>query len=852
MSLKTLKGIKQYATFINTEGVIESERNIYYVPFTIKEQSSIAKLPIGKKYRTKLIEACGGVNEEYLNINISRWSPEDRTLSIQGSIDVFRKSTTQKLVFNYVIIKREIYEDNTFTNLEEYYYLGYFIKDVKQTGMNTIKLSIEPDNFTNAFFLSNRRLSVGGDYADDFINNITNMYVERTHLDRIEEVQGDDGNSIYVARPEEYKVFINNEERYRFNYQIKDYAYPISFNGGTMTEFTKEDIETIRTTSKFTSLPENIKNKIINCCLVWGVVKCKEPISTNIVSKSGQPTTSLKEAYVNAPKKGFAINKIPTPMQTIVLPAINIRKEFKKYQSYIENVLFSFNINLVYGLSESTLTQGWNKVSTATSTPEYDMQYDKYFTHDKNTTLPFLTLETFLSHLNTNSWSDRILSITVVRDLPINYNITFGVSSYEINFKGGALKTLALAGSGEPEIDKGGRDNYNVNIAGKPLNKGIWGCFIPNNLAQVDSGASIEKFNTEDDEWDFTIVWKDDTIDKQIYFGMILSGTDTIDSSIDLDELILTNEEAKTKLFDAMLETNPYKFYTISYTGGIEIPIDKQKYFGYYNEQAYFYRVPTKYIHSNNDNLKISIILTYNNGGVDYLAFADALTISLTSQLPMSNDSYQSYYYTNLAQMKNAFAVNNLQRGTSMANHVLNEAPANVGSSFIQGNQWGIGGVSALTQGIKETSKLVTSIVDWTTSNAVIDMTNKAELAGAGAKPDTIKQAGTDVYFDLQTGDFGYMLNHYTIDDKSSETICKYLERYGYLVNRYMESIDIFSRVNYNYLKLKSFDFSSSGLDLNDTQKEAISNILYDGITLLHEPTKFGTEFRNYETILGR
>ena len=328
----------------------------------------------------------------------------------------------------------------------------------------------------------------------------------------------------------------------------------------------------------------------------------------------------------------------------------------------------------------------------------------------------------------------------------------------------------------------------------------------------------------------------------------MVSSIDDLKTSIYFKQDTLTKNYCKTNLYEPILENNPYSFYSISYVGGLEYPFDKEKYKNETSGLGSGYRIPLKYVCSNNDSLKIGIIPYYNNGGTTYLATNDSFLISLTSQIPLPSDSYQSYYYQNLAQMKNQYAVNNYSRGVDLGNKLLNEAPANIVASYFGsgGNQ-----MATLGQGVKEISSAITMGVDWGKSNRVIEMNQKAMLSGAGIKPDTIKQAGTDVYYDLSTGDFGYMLNHYSIDNLSRDSICRQLERFGYYIDRYYK-LDLFSRIGYNFIKLKHFNYNRDYVDVSDSQMKSINDIMKEGITIIHNHRTLINDERNYEILLDK
>ena len=150
-------------------------------------------------------------------------------------------------------------------------------------------------------------------------------------------------------------------------------------------------------------------------------------------------------------------------------------------------------------------------------------------------------------------------------------------------------------------------------------------------------------------------------------------------------------------------------------------------------------------------------------------------------------------------------------------------------------------------QGIKAGASLIGSAINWDTSTKAIDIQQKAKLADLGNLPSNIKQVGTDIITDLAQKELGFYLNHYTIDEVSYNNICKYLERYGYLVNIYSQ-IDSTSRKGWNYVKLIDTEFDTR---LSAEQEESIRQIFKDGVTLLHEPSYLHNDARhNYEISL--
>ena len=84
----------QTVTFYNTTGVIEKEKNVYYVPRFSKTGATV-----GQEVRTAYLNAFNVVcppSSAYTDINISQWSPQDRTLVVRGNVDDFRLNMSLK------------------------------------------------------------------------------------------------------------------------------------------------------------------------------------------------------------------------------------------------------------------------------------------------------------------------------------------------------------------------------------------------------------------------------------------------------------------------------------------------------------------------------------------------------------------------------------------------------------------------------------------------------------------------------------------------------------------------------------------------------------------------------------
>ena len=77
-----------------------------------------------------------------------------------------------------------------------------------------------------------------------------------------------------------------------------------------------------------------------------------------------------------------------------------------------------------------------------------------------------------------------------------------------------------------------------------------------------------------------------------------------------------------------------------------------------------------------------------------------------------------------------------------------------VGYSAGKGGMSGGGagaGFSALLETGNQFMQMADEAIDWKQSTKVIEMNQKAKLADMGAKPDVVKQAGSDIFYDLET-----------------------------------------------------------------------------------------------------
>ena len=173
----------QTVTFFDTAGIVDKEKNIYFAP----RFSKYAQMSSGRDVRSAYLEIFKQVcppSSAYADIQISSWSPQDRTLKVRRNINDFRIVTEEGDCLNYFILSRAV----TNESVEKTFYYGFFITGVQQAGGGSVLLTVEPDDFTNVFYLHNQHMLTAEDIENDydvFNVKIKNAYVNRQHYNRV-------------------------------------------------------------------------------------------------------------------------------------------------------------------------------------------------------------------------------------------------------------------------------------------------------------------------------------------------------------------------------------------------------------------------------------------------------------------------------------------------------------------------------------------------------------------------------------------------------------------------------------------------------------------------------------------
>lgn len=852
----------QTVTFFNTTGIIEKEKGIYLSP-RFKGRTS----DIGKEIRTiflAVLNAEAVTDSEYTAIDISSWSPQDRNLVVRGNIDDFRLVTDEGDCLNYLVVTRNVTKGNV-TNT---YYYGLFINAVEQVGGSSIRLTLEPDDFTNIFYLHNKHTLTSAeanttDY-DPFNERMKNCHVNRQHYNRVEMLDSyyimklnmhDVQSGASFVEGEEISIFFNDGEGVTVTGTINyfdDQDYEENHNVYIEVKTVEEvEIGEEENWSSFTIGENTYQMSYLNEDIVWQYVVPIRPANQEIFLNQEE---SFKFKYQYRDKK-YPYRLTDSEMQAIRfvdnfsnLSASTQRKILLSCISYLvvemksKELLTTYSyINVIDGQTMynrdvevkkgNLISDSFNRPNAVVSYPFFDIPdiFEKYtsaiLAYDFTCSITFGTdyfskeltkASDLFDSINQKALADWIYSVYIVRDVNIpDSKIT--ISSGHINYAV-MCPDLSKPTSSHPTLETVVY-NKDIYIAGVTND--------PDSIGQVTVLHQVKVQWGIGGDINFRALYA-----SGCSLGLVVSGYDRKEISFDVPESI---PDLKNNFYDPILEAEPYSFYSISFLN-FELPFNKNRYY------LSGLNIKLHYFLSINGAVKCSMIPEYNMEGKSFLYFNEGLSFTIDSALPLTSDSYSSYYYVNKAQMKNQFAVNDYNRGIDLIQHAFISGPNAVGVSASKR-----GYVGALTETGNQVMQMADEVVDWAQSNKVIDMNQKAKLADVGTKPDTIKQTGTDSLYDLATNEGNIYVNHYTIDNISYQSISKFLERIGYQVNLY-SALNVNDRVGWNYIKLNSFDWNPA-YDIMVGQEENLRKIFSNGVTLLHNKS-YLTSGHNYETIL--
>ena len=848
------KQITQTVTFYNTTGVIEKDKLIYLAP-RFKNVTGA----LGKQVRDAYISALEGMcppSSAFKDYPIATWSPQDRSLSVRANIDDFRLVTDEGECLNYLIVTRTVVKTINNVDTSETFYYGFFITDVTQSGGATVELTLEPDDFTNVFYLHNKTV-LNSDLLlntyEPFNERMKNCYVKRQHYDRVILA------GIYYLMTVELRdinanPYFNDGDAVIIDFADSGQGTQIS---GTVEYFDDRDFEenkhirlVVRTASKVDiGEPENYSTLLYNNQqysfdyeqdeISWERKGNYIPVNNQIFLNQDE---SFKFKYQYRDKKvPLSLGSIFTDSELTLIKNTNIfgnlsvdlrKKILKACMQYLVIELKSTEKSgyvTMQGSNPGVWNVGYKRIysnyvgdikrtsplyfvpfmnvpqlfSKYASEIEKFTQVEGYFTEFSGTSLYTMSASLIYNWINSDAFADFVYDAYIVSDIGLPADkVDFNLTNHHIY----------ITCIGSPyNNDKDTKGAFYVSL------------FKPD--AEMTSGDGIIYIYND------SLTELHGVSQNNCVAVFMLTGYDSRNITLNITDVI---PDLKNNFYENVLEAEPYSFYSLSYLT-YEMPLNKNR---YYETMS----IDIQYYVSINGALKVEIIPAYQVESNKYLYYNEALVFTLPSSLPLVSDSYSSYYYQNKAQMKNQFAINDYNKGVDLAQHFFLSGPNKVGNQAFKKGGWG-----AIAETVYQFGEMADELVDWAQSTKNIEMNQKAKLADMGAKPDVVKQTGSDVFADILTGENRLYVNHYRIDSLSYNALAKFLERFGYQVSLYT-SINALNRVGWNYVQLNSFDFNPA-YDIMNSQEDNLRKLFSQGITLLHDKS-FLTSGHNYETIL--
>ena len=861
--------VRQTINLYNTVGLVDKDKNIYFVP----HQSDIyAKVTAN---RTKvcdcyheLFNTVSPFSSKYQNVDIDQWSPEDRSLVIDGLIDDFRQSRGQGLALNYLIVTRAIYSVvNEVETLTSHYYQAFFIDSVEQAGSRSVRLSLTPDYFTNFYYLNNND-TLTANY-DPFNPVMKNCFIERQHYNRYVKLPDTVQGNRFRPYPNNQKIILGSEESFRYKYQYKDKRLflPVGVNVD-LAEYENfcNDLKAITTKYAFNTFATALTgNKLKWFCELFIsyfniIFKDSILLPTSIAVPSGQ---SYELHYYKA---GFSSYKgVTVPFTHTAVPFITIPKGFEN----IQKEWFAFDIYHYY--------ENVNKAKHLAFIDGRDV-YDT---------------DRIMDYISSIGGSQYILTTYVSKYSPLQSNIS-GIGSYG-DYLTKIIFSFDVKQSNEINVNQDSFDNiteetlvnankvvtinkntyaflpfsyikkegFDSHIVGD-LSNGVW-------FKNYQSGTYVSSLFYIDGNGELAITQHDSSSLLAYYTQYSFSDPHHIfdynvttlkwnhilfvvaEHTLDNGVLSMNEQTAISldKFIDPLLEADPYSFFSISINESEQI-ISKIKTLDTYRTLQNEYRIQLQPILSYNDSYKVGLIPSYYIVNKWERYYSEAIVTIISSQVPIIEDSWITYYQTNKAQMKNQYAVQSTRFDEGYA-QTLSQMPFDIATGIVKQGEAG-----AIAGAISGIGGLVRTIVSDKYQVDRIQLSQRAKLSDMGAKPDTVKFAGSDILYDMIQNERGFYLNYYRIDEVSYNSACKYLERFGYKVNIF-DTINVFDRIGLNFVKITSFDFVEDNFVLSQEQMEAISTIFANGVTLLHNHAYLhnlgevinNVSYHNYELILA-
>lgn len=821
---------ENYISLYNTVGLIERDKNIYFVPHQadIYAKRTAQRTKVCDCYM-ELFNTVLSFSSRYHDIKISQWTPEDRSLVIEGTIDDFRQSRGRGLALNYLIVKRTVSDEESGDVTSNHYYFAYFIDSVEQRGNNSVRLSLTPDHFTNLYYLNNED-TLTSTY-DPFNPIMKNCFVERQHYDRFEKV----GNRLRYKNQER---ILSSEETFKYKYQYKDLYLQMPLGSSFQIDRLKEIYTSLKNINDIlgfrnyvTSLSQEDAKLLNKIFTIYGNYLFKEDLL--------YPVNYLSDVEID-----------PNTHNNHVVYKVG-RPDYKMLSSPITHCVLPF-INIPRGLEN--ISKSWFKMEVVVCS-----------SRESNTGLNLGSVNRFfkeptdvIEYLESHGASQYILTSFVSKDSPINTDLEVQILPAILGDLSVHFVYRIYLNENMPDYSNQSNIDKDQKVDLKSTGFGIlagaredYPALSIDDLQILDNNFTLSgylfDFSTSSPTLNSNVFFTakyDDTnkasnLSTQAgsnYFMrnfMFVLGKTELDTALIGIPDGLSDYDIESDYKEPIVESEPYKFYSISIYETEQI-LFKSRYFR--NYQDYHFNVRLDAFMSFNDSFKVGLIPAYNVDDEYKRYYSESIVIILNTQIPIIEDSWLSYFAVNKAQMKNQYAIQRANYETTYTVRGL-KGVSNVITGASSGGEKA-GSTGAIVGGANAVVDYLTDFFADKYTNEkqleIISLTQKAKMSDMGAKPDTVRFAGSDLLYDGLQNDMGFHLNHYRIDEVSYNSICKYLERYGYMVKLF-DSLNIFDRVGLNYLKINSFDFVEDNFVLSEEQMNAVSSIFAQGVTLLHD-----------------
>lgn len=693
----------------------------------------------------------------------------------------------------------------------KYYYL-----DNETYSDKTFLISINEDNLN---FIYDTSTNPAGEYV---LQNVLTKYLTLSYS------------------PINQEKMLFNEESFRFKYQYRDKRIPLPMGLGDIDPdetynmylalksiTTKEEFNSYLSTITTSKSKKLLSILLLNFVTVQYKNPCFRPYSYSYYVGDTKHNVSIPVAGNSISKKGT----IQSSLISIICPELDTNLFPNLDISWLKIGARVTLSDAYHSITENVTVKAGFKEGNPQSLSDFISPY----LGGTMSVSPYL-LAVLLNKYN------PLINYFYDLDLPNTQDdLTTNPDTYRIIFDCQPLSSDTMITSSEDNY-KSFYDSIKLSpyiVRGKPVVVALAGSEEIKGLS--DNNIKLRStFQVTLNQQGFSYLRAGDSLVSQNGAGFILGDYGYEEQSIELKEdLVELN-----KYIEPILESNPYKFYSISLYEN-EVPFKKERYYQSLSVEsngAIKYTVNARFVQSFNETYKVGVIPIYTVNTKTTLYFSEALVLTLPSSLVILTNEYYNFYYQNKAQMKNQYAVNDINYEYAHKEE-LNRWKGNLFKG-LSGMGLGIG-VGSSSQTLRGLGRSIDSGVDVVVNEAnlvlehaktdeIISATQQAKLADMGAKPNTVKLAGSDVVYEASLGEMGIYLNHYTIDDLSYNTIAKILERTGYKVD-IMDSLEVYSRVGLNYIKLVSFDFVEDNYVLSHEQMNAITEIFNAGVTLLHD-----------------